>query len=64
LGIPGWEDQKVNTLKLMYEWLSDEYNGEYLLIVDNADDASIFFERGNSKSLARYLPQSAKDPFL
>jgi tetratricopeptide (TPR) repeat protein len=64
LGIPGWEDQKVDTLKLVYEWLSDEYNGEYLLIVDNADDASIFFERGNSKSLARYLPQSAKGSIL
>lgn len=69
----GWDDQKVDTLKLVYEWLSDEYSGEWLLIVDNADDAATFFGnrsaeitqgQENSKSLARYLPQSSKGSVL
>jgi tetratricopeptide (TPR) repeat protein len=69
----GWEDQKVDTLKLVYEWLSDEYNGEWLMVLDNADDAATFFgnrsagavqERGILESLARYLPQSSKGSIL
>ena len=60
-------------MKLVYEWLSDEYNGEWLLVIDNADDATTFFanksggtaqEREDSKSLARYLPQSPKGSIL
>jgi hypothetical protein len=59
LSLRSWEDQKVDTLKLVYEWLSDEYNSEWLMVLDNADDAAIYFgnrsagaaqERGNSES--------------
>jgi tetratricopeptide (TPR) repeat protein len=73
LSLRGWDDPKVDSLKLVHEWLSDEYNGEWLLAVDNADDAEIFFgnksrdpaqKREDSKSLARYLPQSSKGSIL
>ena len=73
LSLPGWDDQKVDTLQLVYEWLSDEYNGEWLLVVDNADDEAAFFakkhggpEQGQeiSKPLARYLPNSTKGSVL
>lgn len=75
LAIPGWDDDSVDTLDLVHEWLSDqEQSGKYLLILDNADDASMFFrmkpdgrefsnEREFSapmnKTLARYLPNAA-----
>lgn len=75
LAIPGWDDDNVDTLELVYEWLCDqEQSGKYLLILDNADDASMFFrmkpdgrefsnEREFSapvnKTLARYLPNAA-----
>lgn len=73
LSLPGWDDQKVDTLQLVYEWLSNEYNDEWLLIVDNADDEAAFFanksrestqELGPSKPLARYLPKSTKGSVL
>lgn len=80
LAIPGWDDDNVDTLELVCEWLSDqEQSGKYLLILDNADDASLFFrmkpdgrefsnEREFStqtnKTLARYLPQTATGNIL
>lgn len=71
LSLPGWDDQKADSLKLVYEWLSDEHNDKWLLIVDNADDATMFFsksvatqEQQHSKSLARYLPQSSSGSIL
>ena len=71
LAVAGWDDEKVDTLELVHEWLNDDQNGKYLLILDNADDASMFFrmkpdgrefsnERefntSSNKTLARYLP--------
>ena len=71
LAVPGWDDEKVDTLELVHEWLNDDQSGKYLLILDNADDASMFFrmkpdgrefsnERefsaSSNKTLARYLP--------
>ena len=73
LSLPGWDDQKVDTLQLVYEWLSNEHNDEWLLIVDNADDEAAFFanksresiqELGTLKPLARYLPKSTKGSVL
>ncbi|KAJ5883102.1 uncharacterized protein N7473_009988 [Penicillium subrubescens] len=68
LALPGWDNPKVDILELVHEWLSDERNGEWLMTVDNADDAAVFFgnkissnsqDRKISKSLVRYLPQSS-----
>lgn len=73
LSLTGWDDQKVDTLQLVYEWFSNEYNDEWLLVVDNADDEAAFFakksgesvqEQGVSKPLARYLPKSTKGSVL
>jgi len=36
--IPGWDDPKVNILRLVTNWLRDEANGQWLMIVDNADN--------------------------
>ena len=71
--LPGGDDQKVDTLQLVYERLSTEYNDEWLLVVDNADDEAAFFtnktrecaqELGPSKPLARCLPKSTKGSVL
>lgn len=64
--IPGWDDQKTDKLKLVQDWLQEENVTEWLMIIDNADDASMFYgTRPNdphsihkdSKSFARFLPQ-------
>ncbi|KAL9136199.1 MAG: hypothetical protein Q9175_002588 [Cornicularia normoerica] len=41
--IPGIEDPKVNVLNLVSQWLSSGESGVWLLILDNADDADMFF---------------------
>lgn len=71
--IPGWDDQKTEKLKLVRDWLQQEVTPEWLLVVDNADDASMFFgarqrnldATGNdSKSFARFLPSCSHGRIL
>lgn len=38
----GWDDPKSNTMELAKTWLCDERNGPWLIILDNADDPTIF----------------------
>ena len=73
LSLPGWDRQETNTLQLVFEWLSDEDNGPWLLVLDNADDTETFFgiKDGSSaqannqvKHLANYLPWSSKGSII
>ena len=60
----------------MYEWLSDEQNGSWLMVLDNADDKSVFSNKkreitsqeGNSDddalNLLSYLPQTPNGSIL
>ena len=41
--IPGVEDPKADVLNLVYQWLGSDQSGDWLMILDNADDAQIFF---------------------
>jgi hypothetical protein len=41
--IPGQDNPKTNILQLVYQWLYEERNGRWLMILDNADDGHIFF---------------------
>ncbi len=41
--IPGIEDPKVDVLNLVFQWLDSGESGDWLLILDNADDADMFF---------------------
>ncbi|OCK99064.1 TPR-like protein [Cenococcum geophilum 1.58] len=42
--IPGFDDPKINTLQLVSDWLTDEDNGSWLMVLDNADDAEVWTE--------------------
>ncbi|KAK3070886.1 hypothetical protein LTR53_009657 [Teratosphaeriaceae sp. CCFEE 6253] len=44
LKVPGREDPSANALKLFRSWLRDARNGEWLLILDNVDDARFLLE--------------------
>jgi hypothetical protein len=75
---PGWNDPKVDILRLVYNWLSDEGSGKWILVVDNADDLSIFTascrsgssspvantSEHRSQSLSQYLPLSSNSSIL
>ncbi|MCJ1252082.1 hypothetical protein MMC30_009320 [Trapelia coarctata] len=61
-----------DVLDLVTEWFNDAGSRQWLLIIDNADDASTFFEsrsastqgRRDLKPLARYLPHSNNGSIL
>ncbi|KAI9766297.1 MAG: hypothetical protein M1839_004928 [Geoglossum umbratile] len=41
--LPGRDDPRTDILRLVSEWLSDEKNGRWLIILDNADDDNVLF---------------------
>jgi len=47
--VPGWDQPDVDILKLVYNWLCDEANGRWLIIIDNADDISVFARRADGR---------------
>jgi hypothetical protein len=73
VGLPGCTEPKADILELVSAWLSDEDNGRWVMIIDNADDIDIMFKPTNeiteddgksipglsSRSLSEYIPQSA-----
>ena len=73
LAIPGIADPKADILRLVCDWLNDEANGRWLVILDNADDANLFFNQTSTEDseatsvhapLARYLPQTPNGSIL
>jgi hypothetical protein len=71
----GWDDPKVDVLRLVRSWLCDDSNGQWTMVVDNADDANVFYHdipksraAGNlnqpAEPLSDYLPQSPNGSIL
>ena len=61
-------DPGIDVVKSVFDWLSNDDNGSWLLVLDNADDQEMFFGSGGRSSqdvlrqqlgrLAQYLPRS------
>ena len=49
--IPGHDDPKSDILRLVCNWLSDESNGRWLVILDNADDEEVFYGKSTAQNL-------------
>jgi hypothetical protein len=76
--IPGRQNPTANIFQLVHDWLCDERNGKWALIMDNVDDAGFLVEArrtrqegqtngiegGNSRSLVLYLPQCSHGSIL
>jgi tetratricopeptide (TPR) repeat protein len=72
--IDGWDDPKANVLRLVRSWLCGESSGRWTMVVDNADDADVFFSpppvaqaaggAGPSELLSDFLPQSPNGSIL
>jgi len=72
----GWDNPKADILRLVRNWLCNESNGRWLMVVDNADDSGIFLphkgpqiHRADSLdrsvgSLLDFLPQSPNGSIL
>ena len=50
-------------MQLVKDWFEAEVSGQWLIILDNADDAEMFYGSG-SKRLASYLPRSRRGSIL
>ncbi len=65
LKLSGCNDSKIDPCGLVFKWLNEDDSGDWLLILDNADDADLFFrsdvssttETPTSRSLIDYLPR-------
>ncbi|OHW91700.1 kinesin light chain [Colletotrichum incanum] len=68
-GIPGYDDPKADVLALVKSWLERPDCGQWLMVIDNADDRQLFFptlSEGSSNAhqttnlkggLGRYVPE-------
>jgi len=45
LQLPGLNDPNIDVLSLVRDWLSNERNGNWLIILDNADDVGTFYAK-------------------
>ncbi|KAL8944298.1 MAG: hypothetical protein Q9211_000638 [Gyalolechia sp. 1 TL-2023] len=78
VNIPGRQDPKANIFKLVHGWLAGGKSGQWLLILDNADDPHFLPEAGSAawgrqgtsvdgeprQPLSAYLPQSQHGSIL
>ncbi|KAF2818537.1 TPR-like protein [Ophiobolus disseminans] len=74
LQLPGRSKPKANVLRLVSEWLREEANGWWVMVLDNVDDVETFFparkqQRNEADAdaqtpLATYLPQSRNGAIL
>ncbi|KAF7551854.1 hypothetical protein G7Z17_g4689 [Cylindrodendrum hubeiense] len=69
LALPRRHDPSVNILALVRDWLQKEDASPWLMILDNADDASMLFsnEEGGDKTqvpIASYLPKTVRGKIL
>lgn len=75
--VRGRKDPKADVFKLVHDWLRDDKNGQWLLVLDNADDAAVLSPADHSSGggsgsggsavkqrLSRYLPSSRRGLIL
>ena len=72
-GLIGAEDPKVDQFQLVKQWLEGEDSGNWLMIIDNADDEKLFFGEAedqnqgsfsSSGKLTQFFPQRPNGSIL
>ncbi len=53
-------------MQLVQNWLESHYEGRWLMVLDNVDDADVFFREAtsNKKTLSQYIPRTGKGSLL
>ncbi|KAL8985268.1 MAG: hypothetical protein Q9177_004479 [Variospora cf. flavescens] len=57
LQLPGCSDPQSDSLRILHAWLSEETNGSWILVIDNADDLNILEKRLPSENGPQTLLQ-------
>lgn len=60
--IPGFGNPDLDTMQLVRDWLETQRSWHWLMIVDNVDDRTMFFEprMATDKLLIEYLPRAVR----
>ena len=66
VNIVGWDssDPNIDKLLLVKNWFEGKTSGQWILILDNADDTSLFYGHDASSRLAEYFPRSSNGSIL
>jgi hypothetical protein len=48
--LPGVEEPTIDILGLVHRWLESDESGDWLMILDNADDVDAFLPRHNART--------------
>jgi tetratricopeptide (TPR) repeat protein len=69
--VKGRNEKGADILNLVYEWLRDKSNGNWVMILDNADDKDVFTscpsshrQASSGKHIGDFLPQSSNGSIL
>lgn len=66
--LSGRRNPKANIPLLVHDWLSDQQNGKWLIILDSADDGNVFYSKSQyaqeMQPLASYFPQTQNGSIL
>ncbi|KAM0244378.1 hypothetical protein ACHAP5_006285 [Fusarium lateritium] len=71
--IPGHEDPSFDALSEVKDWLESKESGQWLMIIDNADDMRLFFPQAdkssksmtsNEDSLGQFIPECSQGTIL
>ncbi|KAI1737975.1 P-loop containing nucleoside triphosphate hydrolase protein [Xylaria scruposa] len=70
--IRGRDQPNADILQRVYQWLRNEHNGRWLMVLDSADDINVFYKGDKqsttageeTKALATYLPQSSNGSII
>lgn len=76
LNLPGFDEPETDSREILSDWLSDATHGEWLMVLDNVDDETVFSSTGRStdpdkvdgsqvyQGFQRYLPQVSHGSIL
>jgi hypothetical protein len=71
LHISGASEKDVDMFTLVFDWLRNEANATWVMIIDNADDKEVFMSRppnyrgsDQSKQIREFIPQSSNGSIL
>jgi hypothetical protein len=60
LDLPDRDNPNVDVIRQVFDYLSDKANGTWMMVLDNADDASIFSARRGSRAENKAIRQLSK----
>ncbi|KAL1595120.1 hypothetical protein SLS60_009807 [Paraconiothyrium brasiliense] len=59
----GHDNPKADVLRLVRNWLCDELNGQWVMVIDNADDSNVLFPPCNHTRIGEVKdPSEAEEP--